>query len=360
MSAFGWAVAATLALGTVGGLWLSAQVLRRIDSMRLSAQRLMAGDWSRRIPLSPVDDDLTALARTFNRLFDRIENPFGDEIRPGGRTDALWALRRQRRLVGADDPGVQSKRRDEASRAGREMGGQTHEGAALPSDRPARTGGQPRPPADHSSGRRGRSAGHPPRRPPKDPGAGAGTGRMSPYRALPSVDLISRSVPWRGDDAPRPRQASPTRPGCTQSSPDSPCVSRTRHACRRTSGGDRPLGIVTLGPVNDRKIGHAPARAVICSGIVEGRVNCNSWRGLLLSDPRGRFVSMPRDEPSFIVAPGECDELGAQFLDGFERPHPEQVLLQGSDEVRIPRQSGRGFRFDVGHRSDLIPATIPK
>ena len=42
---------------------------------------------------------------------------------------------------------------------------------------------------------------------------------------------------------------------------------------------------------------------------------------------------MPRDEPSFIVAPGECDELGAQFLDGFERPHPEQVFLQGSDEA---------------------------
>ena len=73
LSAFGWAVAATLALGTVSGLWLAAQFLRRIDSMRLTARRLMAGDWSRRIPLSPVDDDLTALARTFNRLFDRIE-----------------------------------------------------------------------------------------------------------------------------------------------------------------------------------------------------------------------------------------------------------------------------------------------
>ncbi len=73
LSAFGWAVAATLALGTLGGLWLSAQFLGRIDSMRLTAQRLVAGDWSRRIPLSPVDDDLTALARTFNRLFDRIE-----------------------------------------------------------------------------------------------------------------------------------------------------------------------------------------------------------------------------------------------------------------------------------------------
>jgi len=31
-----------------------------------------------------------------------------------------------------------------------------------------------------------------------------------------------------------------------------------------------------------------------------------------------------------------------------------------ADRLRIPRQSGQGFRFDVGHRSDLIPATIPK
>ncbi len=28
--------------------------------------------------------------------------------------------------------------------------------------------------------------------------------------------------------------------------------------------------------------------------------------------------------------------------------------------LRIPRQSGQGFRFDAGHRSDLIPATIPR
>ena len=54
-------------------MWLSAQYLGRIDSMRQTARRLMDGDWSRRIPLSRTDDDLTALARTFNRLFDRIE-----------------------------------------------------------------------------------------------------------------------------------------------------------------------------------------------------------------------------------------------------------------------------------------------
>jgi signal transduction histidine kinase len=73
LTALGWALAATLALGTIGGLWLSAQFLSRVDSMRQTARRLMDGDWSRRIPLSRTDDDLTALARTFNRLFDRIE-----------------------------------------------------------------------------------------------------------------------------------------------------------------------------------------------------------------------------------------------------------------------------------------------
>jgi signal transduction histidine kinase len=73
LSAFGWAVGGTIALGIAGGLWLGAQFLRRVDAMRLTAQGIMAGDWSRRIPLTPVDDDLSALARTFNRLFARIE-----------------------------------------------------------------------------------------------------------------------------------------------------------------------------------------------------------------------------------------------------------------------------------------------
>ena len=73
MTAFAWALGGTIALGAAGGLWLSAQFLRRIDVMRRAAQGIMAGDWSRRIPLASVDDDLSALARTFNRLFDRIE-----------------------------------------------------------------------------------------------------------------------------------------------------------------------------------------------------------------------------------------------------------------------------------------------
>ena len=73
MTAFAWALGGTIALGAAGGLWLSAQFLRRIDVMRRAARGIMAGDWSRRIPLASVDDDLSALAHTFNRLFDRIE-----------------------------------------------------------------------------------------------------------------------------------------------------------------------------------------------------------------------------------------------------------------------------------------------
>src|ERR1700677_4289237 len=58
-------------------------------------------------------------------------------------------------------------------------------------------------------------------------------------------------------------------------------------------------------------------------------------------------------------------KIGAAFV---ESPHDFSVAMRWhmpiADKcrrlVRIPTQSGRGFRFDVGHRSDLIPATIPK
>jgi signal transduction histidine kinase len=71
--AFGLAVAETMALGIAGGLWLSTQSIKRIDAMRATAQEIMAGDLSRRIPSEPIHDDLSALAQTFNRMFERME-----------------------------------------------------------------------------------------------------------------------------------------------------------------------------------------------------------------------------------------------------------------------------------------------
>ena len=80
----------TILNGVLDGLRLGARGHARAgDDRRTVAERavpgprsircgrpraaLWIGDWSRRIPLSRTDDDLTALARTFNRLFDRIE-----------------------------------------------------------------------------------------------------------------------------------------------------------------------------------------------------------------------------------------------------------------------------------------------
>jgi signal transduction histidine kinase len=71
--AFAGGLLASIVLGLAGGIWLSREFLRRIESMRVAAQRMMDGDWARRIPIAAIDDDLSALGRTFNRLFDRIE-----------------------------------------------------------------------------------------------------------------------------------------------------------------------------------------------------------------------------------------------------------------------------------------------
>jgi putative transposase len=48
-------------------------------------------------------------------------------------------------------------------------------------------------------------------------------------------------------------------------------------------------------------------------------------------------------------------KFGPLFARELRRRRPRPT-----SRLRIPTQSGQGFRSDVGHRSDLIPATIPK
>ncbi|MGD0188855.1 MAG: ATP-binding protein [Roseiarcus sp.] len=74
VTAFLWALVGTLGLGTLGGLILSSQVLRRIEAMSSAARGIVAGDWRQRIPATGANDELAQLARTFNRMFDRIES----------------------------------------------------------------------------------------------------------------------------------------------------------------------------------------------------------------------------------------------------------------------------------------------
>ncbi|HEU5017705.1 MAG TPA: HAMP domain-containing sensor histidine kinase [Pseudolabrys sp.] len=68
LSAFG----AVLVLGIVGGLALSLALLKRVETIRRTADAIIAGDLTRRIPLRGAGDDFDRLSQTLNRMLDRI------------------------------------------------------------------------------------------------------------------------------------------------------------------------------------------------------------------------------------------------------------------------------------------------
>lgn len=68
LSAFG----AVLVLGIVGGIALSLMLLRRVEAIRRTAEAIIAGDLSRRIPLRGTGDDFDRLSQTLNRMLDRV------------------------------------------------------------------------------------------------------------------------------------------------------------------------------------------------------------------------------------------------------------------------------------------------
>jgi hypothetical protein len=75
--------------------------------------------------------------------------------------------------------------------------------------------------------------------------------------------------------------------------------------------------------------------------------NLADWPAAAIQRVTSDFVArgwLSRTDTGWRIGPGQIPSGLVSFLDG----------------VRIPTHSGQGFRFDVGHRSDLIPATIPK
>jgi signal transduction histidine kinase len=68
-----WSVALMLTLGLVGGALMSRNLLRRLDSINSTGREIMAGDLSRRLPLSRAGDEFDTLAHNLNRMLDRIE-----------------------------------------------------------------------------------------------------------------------------------------------------------------------------------------------------------------------------------------------------------------------------------------------
>ncbi len=68
LTSLGWLVL----IGTAGGIFVAMRVLRRVDAMSASAQTIMSGDLSQRLPHTGSGDELDRLASSLNAMLERI------------------------------------------------------------------------------------------------------------------------------------------------------------------------------------------------------------------------------------------------------------------------------------------------
>ena len=68
-----WSGLLMLVLALVGGGLISRNVLTRLDSINRTSREIMAGDPSRRIPVTRAGDEFDELAGNLNRMLDRTE-----------------------------------------------------------------------------------------------------------------------------------------------------------------------------------------------------------------------------------------------------------------------------------------------
>jgi signal transduction histidine kinase len=70
---FGWSSAISLVLAFGGGALMSGGLLRRIETISRAARDIMAGDFSRRIPVRGTGDELDHLVASLNAMLERNE-----------------------------------------------------------------------------------------------------------------------------------------------------------------------------------------------------------------------------------------------------------------------------------------------
>ncbi len=68
-----WTVGLMLLFGLVGGGLMSYNMLARLDFINRTSNQIIAGDLSRRVPVSRAHDEFDRLAENLNRMLDRIE-----------------------------------------------------------------------------------------------------------------------------------------------------------------------------------------------------------------------------------------------------------------------------------------------
>ena len=68
-----WASVLTLGLGVVGGLFMTHNMLRRVDAVNRTSERIIHGDLAQRVPLTGSGDEFDQLATNLNAMLDQIE-----------------------------------------------------------------------------------------------------------------------------------------------------------------------------------------------------------------------------------------------------------------------------------------------
>jgi len=68
-----WAGLVALGLGLLGGTAMSRNLLRRVEQVNRTSERVMAGNLSDRVPLEGTSDEFDQLATNLNRMLDQIE-----------------------------------------------------------------------------------------------------------------------------------------------------------------------------------------------------------------------------------------------------------------------------------------------
>lgn len=68
-----WALAITGAFGVAGGVWISRNVIRRLEIINRTSREIMSGDLTRRIPVRGNRDELDDLATNLNQMLEQIE-----------------------------------------------------------------------------------------------------------------------------------------------------------------------------------------------------------------------------------------------------------------------------------------------
>src|SRR5438132_5065308 len=68
-----WAGLVALGIGLLGGTAMSRNLLRRVEQVNRTSERVMAGNLSDRIPLRGTNDEFDQLAANLNRMLDQIE-----------------------------------------------------------------------------------------------------------------------------------------------------------------------------------------------------------------------------------------------------------------------------------------------